>query len=59
LKEADGSAVDELENLFHKNQNFRNKVSEWIGNERNVDGEGFLKWLSKDDNFNKIFEIIN
>ena len=59
LKKADGSAVDELENLFNKNQNFRNKVSEWIGNERNVDGEGFLKWLSKDDNFNKIFEIIN
>lgn len=59
LKKANGSAVEELESLFKKNQSFRNKVAEWIGNEGDVSREDFLNWLSKDDNFDKIFEIPN
>ena len=57
LKKVDGSAVDELKELF-KNPEMSSKIAKWMEVER-ATSNSFIEWLGKSENFDKIFEIVN
>jgi hypothetical protein len=57
LKKADGSVVEELEDIIN-NQSFQSKVKKWINAKDDITGKDFLDWLYSGNNFEKLVEII-
>ena len=47
----------ELEKLIN-NSGFQTKIKKWMKAKEDIEADDFLKWIEKEENFNKIFEVV-